>query len=274
MRTGGDAGVPEGKTAGAEEERRRDNRGAGRGRIRVVGIGPGCPDLISPRALKALKEARVVVGYKTYIGLLGDLVEGREVISTGMTREVDRCAAAIDRARSGNDVAVVSSGDPGVYGMAGLVLEILERDGLAENIDVEVIPGITSATAAAARIGAPLMHDFAVISLSDLLTPWEVIEKRLHSAAAADFVLVLYNPASHRRVGQIKRAREILMEYKPGETPVGIVRNADREGEEITLTDLRNMPEFNVDMLSTVIVGNSSTRRLGRFMITPRGYSI
>ncbi len=240
----------------------------------MVGIGPGSADLISPRAVNALREARVVVGYKTYIDLLGDLVAGREVISTGMTREVDRCAAAIERARAGDDVAVVSGGDPGVYGMAGLVLEMLDREGLAGVLEVEVIPGITSATAAAAKMGAPLMHDFAVISLSDLLTPWEVIEKRLEAAAAGDFVLVIYNPASHRRAEQIRRARDVIKKYKPGGTPVGIVRNADREDEEMVLTDLDHMLDFNIDMLCTVIVGSGSTRLLGRYMVTPRGYRI
>ncbi|MCL6610673.1 MAG: precorrin-3B C(17)-methyltransferase [Peptococcaceae bacterium] len=240
----------------------------------MVGIGPGSADLISPRALKALKEARVVAGYKTYIELLGDLVTGREVISTGMTREVDRCAAAIERARAGKDVAVVSSGDPGVYGMAGLILEMLDREGLWGRVEVEVIPGITSATAAAAKIGAPLMHDFAVISLSDLLTPWEVIEKRLEAAGAGDFVLVIYNPASHRRAGQIRRAVEILKKYRPGNTPVGIVRNADREDEEIIITDLDHVLDFKIDMLCTVIVGSSGTRKLGGFLVTPRGYRL
>lgn len=240
----------------------------------MVGIGPGSGDMISPRALKALGEVRVVVGYKTYIEILGDLLGDREVISTGMTREVDRCAAAIEKAAAGLDVAVVSSGDPGVYGMAGLVLEMLDRDGLTGKIDVEVIPGITSATAAAAKLGAPLMHDFAVISLSDLLTPWEVIEKRLHSAASGDFVTVLYNPASHRRTNQIRQARDIFIKYKQAATPVGIVRNADRSDEEITITDLEHMLDYEIDMLTTVIIGSSSTRRMDRYMVTPRGYKI
>jgi precorrin-3B C17-methyltransferase len=240
----------------------------------VVGIGPGSADLISPRALEALRSAGVIVGYKMYIELLGNLVEGKEVISTGMTREMDRSAAALERACAGQDVAFVSSGDPGVYGMAGLVLEMAHRDGLDGKIDIEIIPGITSATATAARLGAPLMHDFAVISLSDLLTPWETIEKRLEAAAAGDFVVVLYNPASHRRVDQIKRAREIMLAHKPGSTPVGIVRNTDREDEEAVITSLDNMLDCRIDMLSTVIVGNSATRKLGEYMVTPRGYRL
>jgi precorrin-3B C17-methyltransferase len=240
----------------------------------VVGIGPGSADLISPRALEALRSAGVIVGYKMYIELLGNLVEGKEVISTGMTREMDRSAAALERACAGQDVAFVSSGDPGVYGMAGLVLEMAHRDGLDGKIDIEIIPGITSATATAARLGAPLMHDFVVISLSDLLTPWETIEKRLEAAAAGDFVVVLYNPASHRRVDQIKRAREIMLAHKPGSTPVGIVRNTDREDEEAVITSLDNMLDCRIDMLSTVIVGNSATRKLGEYMVTPRGYRL
>ncbi|MFZ5647315.1 MAG: precorrin-3B C(17)-methyltransferase [Bacillota bacterium] len=240
----------------------------------MVGIGPGAPDLLSPRALNALKTARVVVGYKTYIEIIKDLVKDKEVISTGMTREVERCAAAIDKAASGLDVAFVSSGDPGVYGMAGLVLEMLDRDGLTGQIDVEIIPGITSATASAAKLGAPLMHDFVVISLSDLLTPWEVIERRLSAAAQGDFVVVLYNPASHKRVDHILRAREIMSKHKPGGTPVGIVRNADREDEEIIVTDLENMVNYKIDMLSTVIIGSNSTKKLGQYMVTPRGYKI
>jgi len=240
----------------------------------VVGIGPGSPDLMSPRALESLRKADVIVGYKTYIDLLGDLVEGKEVIKNGMTREIERSAAALDKASSGHDVAFVSSGDPGVYGMAGLVLEMADREGLTGKIDIEIIPGITSATASAARLGAPLMHDFTVISLSDLLTPWDTIEKRLRAAAGGDFVVVLYNPASHRRIDQISRAREIMLEHKPPATPVGIVRNADREDEEVFITDLENMLKYKIDMLSTVIVGNSSTKKLGDFMVTPRGYHI
>lgn len=240
----------------------------------MVGIGPGALDLISPRALKALGEAQVVAGYKTYLRLLGDLIKDKEIISTGMTFEVDRCSAVIRKAESGMDVALVSSGDPGVYGMAGLVLEMLYNAGMTGKIDVQIIPGITAATAAAAKIGAPLMSDFAVISLSDLLTSWETIEKRLHAAAAGDFVLVLYNPASHKRRDQIYRVHEILMKYRPATTPVGIVRNADRDEEEVLLTSLGALFNFNIDMLCTVVVGNSTTRRLDGYIVNPRGYRV
>ncbi|MFZ5595632.1 MAG: precorrin-3B C(17)-methyltransferase [Bacillota bacterium] len=240
----------------------------------MVGIGPGAEDLLSPRALEAIKSASVVVGYGTYIDLIRELLSGKEIISTGMTREIERCEAAVKKAASGFDVAFVSSGDPGVYGMAGLVVEMLEREGLAEKVEVEIIPGITSATAAAAKLGAPLTHDFAVISLSDLLTPWEIIEKRLQAAAEADFVIVLYNPASRRRVSHIQRARDIIRGQRKGSTPVGIVRNADREQEEAIITDLDNMLDNKIDMFSTIIIGNSATRRIGQYLVTPRGYRL
>jgi len=191
-----------------------------------------------------------------------------------MTREIERCSAAIEQAKAGRSVAVISSGDPGVYGMAGLVLELLEKEGELNRIPVEIIPGITSATSAAARLGAPLMHDFAVISLSDLLTPWEIIEKRLQAAAYADFVTVLYNPASHKRNWQLKSAREIMLKHKAPSTPVGIVKNAARQQEEIYVTDLENMLNYPVDMLTTVIIGNKSSREAGGFIITPRGYTV
>lgn len=229
---------------------------------------------LSSRAVQALRNADVIVGYKTYIDLIRDLVKDKEIISTGMTREKERCAAAIDRAVAGQKVAVVSSGDPGVYGMAGLVLEMLETSGRLGTIPVQVIPGITSATASASRLGAPLMHDFAVISLSDLLTPWELIEKRLEAAARGDFVIVLYNPASKKRNWQIKRAREIFLQHKSPSTPVGIVKNAARDEELLYITDIENMLDFPIDMLTTVIVGNRSTRKAGNFIITPRGYSL
>lgn len=240
----------------------------------MVGTGPGNPAYLSPRARQVLEEAEVIVGYRTYLKLVEEMMGEKEVISTGMTREIERCLLAARRAASGQKVALVSGGDPGIYGMAGLVLEIIEREGLFPQLEVEVVPGITSASAAAALLGAPLMHDFAVISLSDLLTPWPLIERRLELAAAGDFVVVLYNPASHRRTGQIRRAREILLKYKSNRTPVGIVRNAYREGQEVIITDLENLLNHPIDMLCTVIVGNSQTRLANGFLITPRGYEL
>jgi len=229
---------------------------------------------LSIRAREALADAEVIVGYITYIDLIRDFIGEREVISTGMTREIERCRKAVEVASAGRRVAVVSSGDPGVYGMAGLVLEIMEAQGLLGVIPVEIIPGITSATASAAKLGAPLMHDFAVISLSDLLTPWETIAKRLEAAARADFVIVLYNPASKKRTWQIEKAQEIFLRHKPPTTPVGIVKNAARAEETVVITDLQGLLAHPVDMLSTVIVGNRSTRQAGNFMITPRGYQV
>ncbi|MGB9803538.1 precorrin-3B C(17)-methyltransferase [Desulfofundulus sp.] len=240
----------------------------------MVGTGPGNIEHLSARALRALKEAGVICGYKTYLELIYHVVEGKEIISTGMTREVERCCAAIQRAREGEKVALISSGDPGVYGMAGLALELLQRENLLGQVEVEIIPGITSATAAAALLGAPLMHDFVVVSLSDLLTPWEVIEKRLTLAAQGDFVVVLYNPASHKRKTQISRARELLLQHKKAGTPVGIVYKAYRDGQNVIITDLEHMLNHPIDMFSIVIIGNNQTRRMGNFLVTPRGYEL
>lgn len=240
----------------------------------MVGTGPGNKEHLSPRAKQALEEAEVIVGYRTYLKLVEEMLRGKEVISTGMTREIERCYLAVHRAGAGQKVVLVSGGDPGIYGMAGLALEVIEREGLWDKLEVEIVPGITSASAAAALLGAPLMHDFVVISLSDLLTPWPLIEKRLELAAQGDFVVVLYNPASHRRTGQIYRTREILLQHRSSRTPVGIVRNAYREGQEVIITDLENLLNHPIDMLCTVIVGNSQTRVANGFLITPRGYEL
>ncbi|MHB9093978.1 MAG: precorrin-3B C(17)-methyltransferase [Eubacteriales bacterium] len=229
---------------------------------------------MSLRAYKVIKEAEVIIGYKTYIELLGDLTEGKEVISSGMTREVERSLLAIERASAGQYVAVISSGDPGIYGMAGITLELVEKQGANLGFEVEIVPGISSANAAAASLGAALMHDFAVISLSDLMTPWEVIEKRLEAAAQADFVTVIYNPVSKKRTEQIKKTREIFLKHRSSLTAVGIVRNAKRRGEEVTRTDLEHFLEHDIDMFTVVLIGNSQTYHTERFMITPRGYDV
>ncbi len=227
---------------------------------------------MTPDALQAIKESQVIVGYTSYVKRLGALVNGKEVITSGMTQEVSRGEQAIAAALSGKRVVVVSSGDPGIYGMAGLVMELMHRQGA--DIQVTVVPGVTALSAAAARLGAPLMHDFAAISLSDLLTPWEVVRKRLEAAAAADFVVALYNPASRSRRQGVKECRDILLRYRRADTPVGIVRNALREGEEVTLTTLEAMLEHRIDMSTTVIIGNSSTFISDGRMVTPRGYRI
>ncbi|WP_231683903.1 precorrin-3B C(17)-methyltransferase [Phosphitispora fastidiosa] len=229
---------------------------------------------MSLRAYNVIKQAEVIIGYKTYIDLIGDLTEGKEVISSGMTREVERCQLAIEMAAAGRYVVMISSGDPGIYGMAGITLELVEKQEMADRFDVEIVPGITSANAAAASLGAALMHDFTVISLSDLLTPWELIEKRLEAAAAGDFVTILYNPMSKKRTEQIKQAREIFLKFRSPATPVGIVRNAKRSGEDVTRTDLEHFLENPIDMFTVVLIGNSQTYHTDNFMITPRGYEV
>lgn len=268
-----------------------------KGKIFVVGTGPGSLDHITPAARKAIEQAEVIVGYGTYLDLIKELLQGKEVVSTGMTQEVDRCRKAIDIAREGKRVAIVSGGDPGVYAMAGLAFELLKaEDGklrrwedekteqnktlptsqplnLSTSIpSIEVIPGISALNAAASRLGAPLMHDFACISLSDRLTPWEMIEKRLHAAADADFVIVLYNPRSKGRAGHLGKARDIILKHRKASTVVGIVKGAMREHETVIVTDLERMQESDIDMQTTVIIGNSKTFVWDNLMITPRGY--
>lgn len=240
------------------------------GKIYVVGIGPGNKEQMSLMALRALEESEVIVGYKTYINLIEGLLEGKEVINSGMKREVERCELTIDKAQGGRTVSIVSSGDPGVYGMAGIILELIHKKN--SDIEVEIVPGITAANAAAASLGAPLMHDYAVISLSDLLTDWEVIKKRIDCAAAGDFIIALYNPRSKGRVNQIVEAREIIMKHRSAKVPVGIVRNAKRQGEEATITNLENMLNYEIDMFTIVIIGNTNTYEANNMMITPRGY--
>ena len=241
------------------------------GKLYVVGLGPGALDHLTPAAGAAIAAAETVVGYKTYLDLIPELLAGKEVVSSGMLKEVERCRQALQLAAEGRTVALVSSGDAGIYGMAGLALELQPTE--APGIAVEVVPGVSAVQAAAARLGAPLMHDFAVVSLSDLLTPWPLIRRRLEAAASADFVLALYNPKSRGRTTQLGEAAAILLRHRSPATPIGIVRNACREGETVTVTDLVGLGAAEVDMLSLVIVGNSQTRvdGAGR-MVTPRGY--
>ncbi len=251
-----------------------------RSKIYVVGTGPGGIEHITPYAQKAIRESDAIVGYGTYLDLITELTKGKEVVSTGMTQEIDRCRRAVELALSGKTVAVVSGGDPGIYAMAGLVLELLREEGRKSEetggreggVPVEVVPGISALNAGASRLGAPLMHDFAVISLSDRLTPWELIEKRLDAAAVADFVIVLYNPKSKGRPDHIGRAREICLKYRSPETPVGIVKAAMRENEKVIVSNLSDMLDQDIDMQTTVIIGNSTTFTWNGLMITPRGY--
>jgi adenosylcobyric acid synthase len=238
-------------------------------KLYVVGLGPGNLKNMTYEAREAIETSDSVVGYNTYLDLIKPLLSGKEVVSSGMTKEVERCREALRLAGEGKTVALVSSGDAGVYGMAGLVLELSPAD----NIEVIIVPGVSAVQAAAAVLGAPLMHDFAVISLSDLLTPWELIEKRLGAAGTADFVVALYNPRSKGRIRHIERAQEILLASRSPQTPVGIVRNACREGEEKILSTLSEIPLDRIDMFSLVIIGNSATYvDEKQRMVTPRGY--
>jgi len=241
----------------------------------VVGIGPGDPEDLSLRAYRLLREADVVIGYHTYLRLLeGVLSPAQHREGSGMRQEVERAQRALELAGDGCRVAVVSSGDPGVYGMAGLVLEVLLSSGLHGEIDFQVVPGITVALAAAGLVGAPLMNDFAVISLSDIMTPWEVILRRIEAAAAGDFVIVFYNPKSRRRVTQITAAQKLLLRYRSPTTPVAIITNAGRTGEQVVLSDLAHFTDMEINMSSLVIVGNSQTYVKEGYLITPRGYQL
>ncbi len=241
--------------------------------IKVVGLGPGGASHQTPEAKKALAWADVIVGYRTYIDLISsDLLQDREILSTGMKKEIDRCEAAINESLKGKKTVIVSSGDPGIYGMAGLVLELVHNRGLDSRINVEILPGIPALCAAASLLGAPLMHDFAVISLSDLLTPWELIKKRLLAALRADFVIVIYNPRSKKRVRQFHEVIKLIIEERGKDTPVGIVKNASRPGETVSTTIASHIDETMVDMLTILVIGSSSTQITGNRMITPRGY--
>ncbi|WP_321404997.1 precorrin-3B C(17)-methyltransferase [Maridesulfovibrio sp.] len=245
-----------------------------KGCLKVIGLGPGDMKLLAPQALQAIKDADAVVGYTGYVKLIPqELLEGREVLSTGMMAEVERCRKAVEASVAGRNVVMVCSGDPGIYAMAGLVMELLEAEDLFDKISFEVVPGIPAFTAAAALLGAPLMHDFASVSLSDLLTPWEKIEKRLEAAASADFVIAIYNPRSRKRAGHLGEAVEILRKFRSGNTPLGIVNRAYREGQKVKVVTLDTLDVNDVDMQTVLIVGNSSTREVAGKMLTPRGYA-
>lgn len=246
-----------------------------KGRISLVGLGPGDASLQTPAALEALSGSDVVVGYRGYIDQVSALSSGKQVIAMELGQELERAARAVNLAYDGNSVAVVSSGDAGIYGMAGPVFRVLTDrgwDGMSPAM--EVVPGISALQSAASLLGSPLMQDFCAISLSNLLTPWEAIERRLKGAAFGDFVVVLYNPRSGRRTWQLPEARRILLEHRHGGTPVGLVRDAYRPGQRIAVTDLDALEGRydDVDMFTTVVIGNSSTYMHQGFMITPRGY--
>jgi precorrin-3B C17-methyltransferase len=250
-------------------------RGAKAGKILLVGFGPGSEEQMTYRARAAIAEADVVIGYTTYIKLVRDLLEGKEVIRKGMTEEIDRCVEAYATAKQGKVVALISSGDVGVYGMAGPTYEVLMQHGWTpdSDISVEVIPGTTALNACASLAGAPLTHDFCSISLSDLLTPWPTIRKRIDAAGAADFVIALYNPKSGRRTQQIVEAQRILLRHRSPDTPVAIVKSAYRRRQQIQMTTLDRMADCEIGMLTTVLIGNSSSYAKEGLLITPRGYA-
>ena len=237
----------------------------------IVGIGPGGYEDMTVRAINAIKNAEAVTGYRLYLGLVKDLIGGKETFCTEMRGEVERCQKAAEYALSGRNVVLISSGDAGIYGMAGLMLKVLEDH---PEVETEVIAGVSACQSGGAVLGAPLVHDFAVISLSDLLTPWELIEKRLAAAAGADFVIVLYNPGSHKRADYLSKACDILLQYKSPDTICGIVKNISRDGEEHRILTLGELRDTRVDMLTTVFIGNSHTSIINGKMVTPRGYVI
>ena len=238
-------------------------------KLYVVGIGPGNYENMTIRADRALEESQVIVGYPVYVDLVKDRYPGKELLSTPMTQEADRCRMAIEEAKKGRTVSMVCSGDSGIYGMASLIYEILGGD---PAVTVEVVPGLTAACSGGAVLGAPLTHDFAVISLSDRLTPWEKIEARLDYAAKADLSIVIYNPKSKGRPDHLRRACDILLRTLPEDRICGVVRNIGREGQEQTVLTLRELRDFDADMFCTLFIGNAQTRDIGGHMVTPRGY--
>ena len=240
-------------------------------KLYVVGLGPGEHDAMTFAADRALSDAAVIIGYSKYVELVRDLYPEKEYADTGMTRETERCREALRRAAAGDTIALICSGDSGVYGMAGLIYELSGEYG---PVEIEVIPGVTAALSGSAILGAPLGHDFAVISLSDLLTPWETIEKRLEAAAAGDFCISLYNPSSHRRNDYLQRACDILLRTLSPDTVCGIARQIGREGESCRVLTLGELRDTQVDMFTTVFIGNSATRVIAGRMVTPRGYRL
>ena len=247
------------------------------GKLYIVGVGPGHHDHMTFRAKQVIEESDTIVGYETYVNIVQDLIEGKDVYRYAMTQEVERARQCIDLAKSGKIVSLVSSGDPGIYGMAGLIYETLAESGWdpKTGLQVEIIPGISALNSCASIIGSPLMTDFAVLSMSDLLVPWEIIMKRVEAAAQGDFVIVIYNPSSKKRIHQLQDTRKILLKYRKPSTPVAIIKGAFRDSQSVVLTDLENLENHSdkLGMITTVIVGNSSTYNYKDLMINPRGYT-
>ncbi|WP_177161161.1 precorrin-3B C(17)-methyltransferase [uncultured Fusobacterium sp.] len=239
------------------------------GKIYVVGLGPGNKENMTFRAYDVLKNSDIIIGYKTYVDLIEGMFPDKKIIKSYMKKEVARCEETLKLALEGNIISLISSGDAGVYGMAGLMLEIA-----GDQVEVEIVPGITSANASASLGGAPIVHDSVNISLSNLLTDWELIKKRIDLASQGDFVITLYNPKSSGRPELINEARDIMLKHKRKDTPVLIARNVGREGENYDITTLDKMLDYEINMFSTVIIGNSNTKVLNNKMITPRGYKV
>ncbi len=251
------------------------NNSHSRGKLFIVGIGPGSIDHLTHRAKKVIENCEVLIGYRTYINLIKKIVKDQTIIASGMGQEMERSKKAIELAAEGRKVVLISSGDSGIYGMAGPVYETVRSEFLEtlnKKFSIEVVPGVPALCAASSCLGAPLMNDFVSISLSDLLTPREEIEKRIELAARGDFVICLYNPKSKRRIKQIKEAQKILLKFRKEKTVVGIVRNASRQGESIIITDLKDMLNYKIDMSTIVLIGNSSTFSFDSVIVTKRGY--
>ena len=240
-------------------------------KVYVVGMGPGAYEEMTVRAVKTLEACEVIVGYTVYVDLLREHFPGKEFMTTSMRQEVHRCHMAFEAAAAGKTTAMVCSGDAGIYGMAGLMYEVGEE---FPQVEIEVVPGVTAAIGGSAVLGAAVGHDCALISLSDLLTPWEAIEKRLLAAAEADFVICLYNPSSKKRSDYLKKACMLIQRYKADDTVCGIVRQIAREGEALKLLTLGELKDTEVDMFSTVFIGNRQTKIVRGHMVTPRGYHI
>ncbi len=240
-------------------------------KLYAVGFGPGGYEHMTVKAIEAIKEADIVTGYTTYVDMIREYFPQKEYIATPMKREIDRCKMAVSLAKEGKNVAMVSSGDSGIYGMVGIMMEVANEMG-TDTIEIITVPGVTAASAAASVLGAPLMHDFAVISLSNLMTPLDLIMKRVECAAMGDMIVCLYNPKSKKRTDFVEQAANILMKYRSADTPVGIVRHAGRKEESSFLTTLKEVKDAPIDMFSIVIVGNSNTYIKNGKMITPRGY--
>ena len=249
------------------------------GKIYVVGMGPGREEGMTLEAVQALSASDVLIGYTVYIDLLREKYPEKELLTTGMKQEVERCRLCLEQAGAGKTVSLVCSGDAGVYGMASLMLEVAEKEAnknakknAAEETEIEIVAGVTAALSGGALLGAPLGHDFCVVSLSDLLTPWELIERRLRAAAEGDYVIVIYNPGSRSRADYLKKACDILSEKLPPERPCGLARRIGREGEEAGVCTLEELKEKEVDMFTTVFIGNSMSRNINGRLVTPRGY--